>query len=211
MEKNLKDWKKILFIKLYYIFYDLVILYLPISKGLLIDNISSLKDFDKMFNSFKNYISILFLKSIFNVISQIIYSSNKVRDSNNKLLLNKIVEKDIYFFEIYKTGELIGKLRDLENCQLNILEDFFQIICYLLKIFIMGYYLITTSLYLTLVFVVMFSLSTVSGKILTKFFNKKQESVIDKINQYRNKINELFTNIRMIKSFAKEKEITQFY
>ena len=97
-------------------------------------------------------------------------------------------------------------MRDLENCQLNILEDFFQIIRYLLKIFIMGYYLITTSLYLTLVFVVMFSLSTVSGKILTKFFNKKQESVIDKINQYRNKINELFTNIRMIKSFSKEKE-----
>ena len=84
--------------------------------------------------------------------------------------------KKIYiFFEIYKTGELIGKLRDLENCQLNILEDFFQIIRYLLKIFIMDYYLITTSLYLKLVFVVMFSLSTISGKILRNLLIKNKK------------------------------------
>ena len=61
------------------------------------------------------------------------------------------MEKDLFFFEIYKTGELAGKINDLKNCEFDILNDCFHIIRYSLKIFLLSYYLISSSLYLTIV------------------------------------------------------------
>ena len=43
-----------------------------------------------------------------------------------KLLLNKVVEKNLFFFEIYKTGELAGKINGLKNCEFDILNEFIK-------------------------------------------------------------------------------------
>jgi len=213
LNKNMTDWKKIVF-KLIDFLFDMIKISLPIYKGKLIDNISSLKSFNESLIDFKNYLLFILLKGILNIVSQmigVIKSSNDDKNNNKKILLNKIVEKDLHFFEIYKTGELIGKIKDLDNCNLDILSDILQIIRYLFQLFIIGYYLISTSFYLSLVLAIIFFLSTMSRYLLMnsqKLYSS--EDFFGKINKYRNKINEIITNIKMIKTFAREKyEINQ--
>ena len=213
LNKNMRNWKKLV-LKLFDFLFDMVKISLPIYKGKLIDNISSLKSFDEIIIDFKNYILFIFLQGILNIASQMakeIRSSSDDKNNNKKILLNKIVEKDLYFFEIYKTGELIGKIKDLENCDLDILSDFLQIIRYLFQIFIISYYLISTSFYLSVVLAIIFFLSKISKYYLMNCKTiTSLENFIEKQNKYRNKLNEIITNIKMIKSFAREKyEINQ--
>ena len=207
---NLKNWKKTISIKLYEILQDVIRIYLPISKGKLIDNISSLKNFDESLDSFKNYALLLIIRSIINIIfGMTILNSTKENEEekNAQLLLDKIVEKDIFFFEVYKTGELSGRVNDLKYCELDILNDCFQIVRHLLQIFLISYYLLSSSFYLSLIFSILFLISSLSDYLfayLVKF--KDFISDFQDVDEFRNKINELFTNIRMVKSFAREKD-----
>ena len=207
---NLKNWKKTISIKLYEILQDVIRIYLPISKGKLIDNISSLKNFDESLDSFKNYALLLIIRSIINIIfGMTILNSTKENEEekNAQILLDKIVEKDIFFFEVYKTGELSGRVNDLKYCELDILNDCFQIVRHLLQIFLISYYLLSSSFYLSLIFSILFLISSLSDYLfayLVKF--KDFISDFQDVDEFRNKINELFTNIRMVKSFAREKD-----
>ena len=197
-------------LKMYEILLDMISIYLPISKAKIIDNIASLKNFNESLNSFKNYVLLLIIQSTFDIFSTIITTKilkNKDKEKNMKLLLNKVVEKDLFFFEIYKTGELAGKINDLKNCEFDILNDCFHIIRYSLKIFLLSYYLISSSLYLTIVFSVSLVVGVVSDKLSIKFFfSKKVPQILTNLDKFRNKINELFSNIKMIKSFSREKD-----
>ena len=207
---NMKNWKKMILLKLYEILLDMISIYLPISKAKIIDNIASLKNFNESLNSFKNYVLLLIIQSTFDIFSTIITTKilkNKDKEKNMKLLLNKVVEKDLFFFEIYKTGELAGKINDLKNCEFDILNDCFHIIRYSLKIFLLSYYLISSSLYLTIVFSILLVVNIISNKLTIKFFfSKKVPQILTNLDKFRNKINELFSNIKMIKSFSREKD-----
>ena len=207
---NMKNWKKMILLKLYEILLDMISIYLPISKAKIIDNIASLKNFNESLNSFKNYVLLLIIQSTFDIFSTIITTKilkNKDKEKNMKLLLNKVVEKDLFFFEIYKTGELAGKINDLKNCEFDILNDCFHIIRYSLKIFLLSYYLISSSLYLTIVFSILLVVGIISNKLTIKFFfSKKVPQILTNLDKFRNKINELFSNIKMIKSFSREKD-----
>jgi len=207
LRKNKSNLKQLIFEFCFSSLHKTILLNLPISKGILLDEIISSKNMDKSLDSFKRFLLILFLKSVINIISKSIKSLNEERNVNRKELLNNIIEKDAYFFEIYKTGELIGKINDLENCELNILEDFLVILIHSVSIIYIIYFLITTSLYLSLVFSILFSLDIISYYI-TSYFTLPEERtniISEKNDKFRNKVNELITNIRMIKSFAREK------
>ena len=206
--KNKKDWIKIIRELCCVGFYEWAILYLPRSKGILLDVIIKSKKIEESLNSFKSLLFILFLKSVLNIISKSFKSSNDERNANNIELLNKIIEKDIYFFEIYKTGELIGKINDLENRELNLLDDFISLFINSFKIIYIIYYLISTSFYLSAVFAILFSLDIISY-FITSYYTQPEKSaniISEKNNKFRNKVNELITNIRMIKSFVREKK-----
>ena len=166
-------------LKLYETLLDMISIYLPISKAKIIDNIASLKNFNESLNSFKNYVLLLIIQSTFDIFSTIITTKilkNKDKEKNMKLLLNKVVEKDLFFFEIYKTGELAGKINDLKNCEFDILNDCFHIIRYSLKIFLLSYYLISSSLYLTIVFSILLVVNIISNKLTIKFFFFKKSA-----------------------------------
>ena len=97
---NIKNWKKFILLKLYEILLDMIGIYLPISQAKLIDNIASLKNFNESLNSFKDYVILLIIQSDFNIFSSIITS--KLSEYNDmeittQLLLNKIMEKDVFF------------------------------------------------------------------------------------------------------------------
>ena len=102
---NIKNWKKFILLKLYEILLDMIGIYLPISKAKLIDNIASLKNFNESLNSFKDYVVLLIIQSAFNIFSSIItsrLSAYNDREITTQLLLNKIVEKDIFFLKFIK-------------------------------------------------------------------------------------------------------------
>ena len=62
---NMKNWKKMILLKMYEILLDMISIYLPISKAKIIDNIASLKNFNESLNSFKNYVLLLIIQSAF--------------------------------------------------------------------------------------------------------------------------------------------------
>ena len=215
LKMNFKNWKNLVLLKLYLILLDMINIYVPISKAKLLDNIASFKNFEESLNSFKNYVIILIIQSVIHFFSYI-FNSKLSPDADRKkniiLLLNKIVENDLFFFDIYKTGELTGKIKDLENCELDILEVFFDIFRNSFKIIVISYYLINSSFYLSLVFFILFIFSYIANKYLNNIlFNGGTSSFFKNISKCRNKINELFTNIKMIKSFAREKDEVKEY
>ena len=102
---NMKNWKKMILLKMYEILLDMIDIYLPISKAKIIDNIASLKNFNESLNSFKNYVLLLIIQSTFDIFSTIITTKilkNKDKEKNTKLLLNKVVEKDLFFSKYIK-------------------------------------------------------------------------------------------------------------
>ena len=99
-------------------------MYLQIFKVNIIDSIMSKNStYNEVFNTFKKYIICLIANILFKQIFQIV-DYFFIRNYTNKykcILLKKIVEKDISFFDIFTTGELISKI---EYCENNIQEDF---------------------------------------------------------------------------------------
>ena len=79
------------------------------------------------------------------------------------------INKDIEFFDVFKTGEIISKI---ENCENNIQQDFvfksFSLLQSIVKLILMGYYLIKTSIDLAKIFGTIFFLQLGIDYILDK-------------------------------------------
>ena len=142
-----ENWINLFLLIIFPFTIDAIDMNVPISNAELIDNIASLKNFEEILNSFKNYLLTLIKQSAIHFVFHIVLSKLSKSEENKKnaiLLLNKIVENDLFFFEIYESGELEGKIKDLGNCELEILKDFFDIIRNLFKILKINYYLINS-------------------------------------------------------------------
>ena len=125
---SLKNWRKSLYVQIEFFVTQIFDIYLPILKANIIDSITSSNNYDEIFTKFKKYMSFLILKVFtqqfleFLEYLYIIPESNKYKN----ILLERIIKKDISFFDLFKTGELIEKL---EKCEDKIEDDFiFKII-----------------------------------------------------------------------------------
>jgi ABC-type multidrug transport system fused ATPase/permease subunit len=207
---SLKNWRKSVYNQVELFFTQIFSMYLPILKAKIIDAISSNRNYEELFSRFKTYFFFLLLQLIIEEIMEL-FEYYFIRSSNNQykdLLLEQIVKKDISFFDIFKTGELIEKI---DKCEENIQEDFIfkTISCIqnLLKLLLMSYYLYVTSFRLTLVLLIVFLC-----KLITDYLSEKYsifsdfDNILKLTEKYSNSLNELISNIRMIKSFGKEEE-----
>ena len=207
---SLKNWRKSVYNQFELLFSQIFSMYLPILKANIIDAISSNSSYEELFLRFKTYLFYLILQLIINEIMEL-FEYFFIRSSNNKykdLLLEQIVKKDISFFDIFKTGELVEKLGDCED---NIQEDFiFKTISFfqnLSKLLLMSYYLYTTSFSLTLVLLIVFLCKLIVDYLSEKFtIFSDFENTLKLTEKYSNSLNELISNIRMIKSFGKEED-----
>ena len=207
---SLKNWRKSVYNQFELLFSQIFSMYLPILKANIIDAISSNSSYEELFLRFKTYLFYLILQLIINEIMEL-FEYFFIRSSNNKykdLLLEQIVKKDISFFDIFKTGELVEKLGDCED---NIQEDFiFKTISFfqnLSKLLLMSYYLYTTSFSLTLVLLIIFLCKLIVDYLSEKFtIFSDFENTLKLTEKYSNSLNELISNIRMIKSFGKEED-----
>ena len=205
---SLKSWKIQVFIQITHIIMHFFSLYLPRKNANLINAVISSSNFSQIYIQFKKYLLFIIIQFI---IKTIIYFISYFLSANSKqnsqfLLLENILDKDITFFEIYKTGEIINKIY---NTFLDT-EYFFKFITvfqYFCKMLLMSYYLYTSSPKLTMVFTTLFLIQLGLNYLfnfLSRFPNSKK--LLEYKYKYSNKLNELFNNIRMIKSFNMEKE-----
>jgi len=207
---SLKNWRNSVYQQFQMFISQIFSMYLPILKANIIDSISSNKGYDELIYSFKKYILFLIIRLIFNEILEIFeyYFIRKYNNEYKDLLLENIIEKDITFFDIFKSGELIKKINDYEE---NIQEDFIfktlTIIQNIFKLFLISNYLYITSFNLTIVLIFVFFVNIIFDYIAEKssIFSNFNE-IMETKELYSNKLNELISNIRMIKSFGKEKD-----
>ena len=207
---SLKNWRKSVYQQFQMFFTQIFFMYLPILKANIIDSISSNKGYDELLYSVKKYFFFLIIKLIFNEILEIFdyYFIRKYNNEYKDILIENIIEKDISFFDIFKSGELIKKINDYED---NIQEDFIfktlTIIQNITKLFLISSYLYKTSFNLTIVLIFVFFVNICFDYLIEKLSIFSMFEEIMKTKEiYSNKLNELISNIRMIKSFGKEKD-----
>ena len=209
MKVSLLNWKYILYTRLTSIFFDILDMYIPVQRGLIIDCITDKSKNHLLYQNFITVVKFIIIKLIFELLFQYIqrYFINDSLYDYKDILLEDMAKKDIEFYDLYKTGELLEKLRNAErvydkNMVFQILKD----LQHSIKIIYLSFFLMNTNLKLSLI-----SLILVLVQKFAEYFSKKASGSFD-VNQftkldekYNNYLTDFVFNIRLIKSFATEK------
>ena len=209
MKVSLLNWKYILFTRFTSIFFDILDMCIPVQRGLIIDCITDKTKNHLLYQNFITVVKFIIIKSVFQIIFQFIqmyYINNSLYDYKD-ILLEDMAKKDIEFYDLYKTGELLEKLRNAErvydkNMVFQILKD----VQHTIKIFYLSFFLMNTNLKLSLI-----SLILVFVQKIGEYFSKKASGSFDvnkftKLDEkYNNYLTDFVFNIRLIKSFATER------
>ena len=206
---SLLNWKYILFVRAKNIFFDLFDMYIPVQRGLIIDCITDKSKHNLLYPNFIRVIKFMIIKTILEIIFQFI-RINFINESYYKfkdILIENISQKDIEFFDLYKSGELLEKIKNCEKVfERNIIYQILKDLQSMIKIIYLIYFLLNTNLKISLI-----SLIIVLIKNITEFISVKTSGTFD-INKYQkldenynNYLTDFILNIRLIKSFATEK------
>ena len=169
-------------------------------------NAITAKDLDKFIISVKYHLITKFLNRLANHFESkfvnYFYVDNQTR---NIMLENILLKKDMVFFDLFKTGELNNKVQfNKDFPSFNIIETCTKIGEYLFKIFYFGYYLYKdffemSAIYMTIVMIQMVAEPFIFNEIAS-------DEMIEKLELRDNYINDILSNIRLVKSFATEKK-----
>ena len=209
MKVSLLNWKYILFTRFTSIFFDILDMCIPVQRGLIIDCITDKTKNHLLYQNFITVVKFIIIKLVFQIIFQFIqmyYINNSLYDYKD-ILLEDMAKKDIEFYDLYKTGELLEKLRNAErvydkNMVFQILKD----VQHTIKIIYLSFFLMNTNLKLSLI-----SLILVFVQKIGEYFSKKASGSFDvnkftKLDEkYNNYLTDFVFNIRLIKSFATER------
>ena len=90
---------------------------IPIIYGKLLNTIIKEKNYDKLCSEFRKHALLLFLKVLMNEVAEIfgLFFVKNSMYQNKKIVVDNIAEKDIEFFDLYRTGEITDRIRKNEN------------------------------------------------------------------------------------------------
>ena len=211
-KKSLSFSKKNLKLSLFNIFRKAISQFidakLPIIYGKLLNTIIKEKDYEKLVYEFKKHIFYLSMRIMVNYIGEI-FGFFFVKNSayqNKKFVLENIAQKDIEFFDLYRTGEIVDGIKKNEN----ILDNNFIFKCaeFVIDIFNFFYLLLflkNTSFNLMVFFFFVQLLKFGFDFILRTYMdfrNRKKKN--DATNKYNSSLYEFISNIRLIKSMGLE-------
>ena len=211
-KKSLSFSKKNLKLSLFNIFRKAISQFidakLPIIYGKLLNTIIKEKDYEKLVYEFKKHIFYLSMRIMVNYIGEI-FGFFFVKNSayqNKKFVLENIAQKDIEFFDLYRTGEIVDGIKKNEN----ILDNNFIFKCaeFVIDIFNFFYLLLflkNTSFKLMIFFFFVQLLKFGFDFILRTYMdfrNRKKKN--DATNKYNSSLYEFISNIRLIKSMGLE-------
>ena len=205
---SLKNWKFILCNQMRTISNHFFSLYLPFYRKRIIDSITKKKTYDILLDSVKMYIFFLFIRLLINIFLEI-FSYYFISDSKtkyNNLFLSNLANKDIEFFDLFKTGELVDRIEKSERClDKNFLFQTITLIQFIIKFAFVAYYLYKCSRMLLLIYLISFFVKIFLDHIVTRVSTALTVKAANKqVDKYKNLLTEFITNIRLIKSFSKE-------
>ncbi len=179
----------------------------PLLSGKLYDAINK-KSIPDIKNALKSYIFFIFIKLIIDIFFHIfsyLYINYSIIEYKN-LVLENISKKDIEFFDVFKTGELLERIG---ICERSIEQDFFkqtfELLQNITKFIFICYYLFTTSLRISIIYIIIMIIKFLCDYCHDQFSEmgnfKKRHKLFEK---YFGCLNEFISNIRLVKSFGNE-------
>ena len=207
---SLQNWKMNVYNQLNNFLSQFFSMYGPVYNARLIDAITKQKDADQLYIAFKSYILFLFIKLIATEGMQL-FAYLFIRESvfsYRSIIMETIASKDIEFFDLFKTGELVERIKTCESCiENNFLFRTIALLQHICKFIFIAYYLYHYSFSLTLTYVVVFIIKFIYDYILTKFTQyRNHRQRMKNMDMYSNHLNEFITNMRLIKSFSTERD-----
>ena len=169
---------------------------------------------NKQFELFNKLIIYYFLCIIiYEIIYEIdFYLNSKLKDvSKNNILLENLLKKDMEFYDVFKTGELCDKANyygsfpyyDVVGEALNFIKN---IVTFIYS----GYYLYKNFLSMAIISTVFFFIKLFVNPYVNDKINLSEYE--ERLNLKNDILNEIFSNIRLIKSFStEEKELKKLY
>ena len=212
IKKSLIFSSKNIKLPLFNIFKKMISQYLdlkiPLIYGKLLNTIIKEKNYDKLCQEFRKHSIFLFLRVIMNEIAElfgVLFIRNSL-NSYKKIVIENIAEKDIEFFDLYRTSEIIHSIGKNENIlENNFIFKTFDLIMDIYHFFYLLFFLNKTSLRLMILFffVQFFKFGTdFLLKTYADFRNKNKSRELH--NKYNGSLYEFIGNIRLIKSMGVE-------
>ena len=181
---------------------------IPIIYGKLLNTIIKEKDYEKLVYEFKKHIFYLSMRIMVNYLGEI-FGFFFVKNSayqNKKFVLENIAQKDIEFFDLYRTGEIVDGIKKNENIlDNNFIFKCAEFIIDILNFFYLLLFLKNTSFNLMIFFFFVQLLKFGFDFILRTYMdfrNRKKKN--DATNKYNSSLYEFISNIRLIKSMGLE-------
>ena len=169
-------------------------------------NAITAKDLDKFIISVKYHLIIKFISRLVNHCESKFFNYFWVDNQTQNIMLeNILLKKDMVFFDLFKTGELNNKVqfnKDFPN--FNIIETCTKIGEYIFKIFYFGYYLYKDFFEMSAIYMTIVMIQMIVEPFL--FNDIQSDDMIEKLELRDNYINDILSNIRLVKSFATEKK-----
>ena len=181
---------------------------IPIIYGKLLNTIIKEKDYEKLVYEFKKHIFYLSMRIMVNYIGEI-FGFFFVKNSayqNKKFVLENIAQKDIEFFDLYRTGEIVDGIKKNEN----ILDNNFIFKCAEFAIDIFNFFylflFLKNTFFNLMIFFFFVQLLKFGFDFILRtymdFRNRKKKN--DATNKYNSSLYEFISNIRLIKSMGLE-------
>ena len=179
---------------------------IPVIYGKLLNTIIKDKNYNKLCSQFAWHIFFLSLRVIMREIGEV-FGFYFVGDSifeNKKMVLENIAKKDVEFFDLYRTGEIVDGIKKNEKMlEKNFLIQTLDFALDIWKFFYLLSFLKNTSFRLMIYFFIVQLLKFISDFLLatyTDFRNRKKK--YESTNKYQSSLNEFISNIRLIKSLG---------
>ena len=169
---------------------------------------------NKNFDNFMNDIFIYFACIIIDIIIYEInyYLNLKLKDvSEHNVLLENLLKKDMEFYDVFKTGELCDKCNYYGAYPYyDVIGSFLDLIKNIGTLFYSGYYLYNNFLLMGVISLIFFFLRLFINPYINNKVNLSEFE--ERLNLKNDILNEIFSNIRLIKSFGtEEKELKKLY
>ena len=206
---SLQNWKYQMYNQLNTFIHQMFSMFLPASQAKIVTSITSSKNYDELKSAARNYLILLTVKLVVSELMQFIaykFIKNEALSYRN-LVMENIAEKDIEFFDVYKTGELKERITSSEEClNNNFLFRTITLFQHLGKFLFITYYLFSFTKSLTIAYLITFAVKFGWDQLMNNYFEFRNfKKRMKNRDLYSNSLQEFLTNIRLIKSFATEK------
>ena len=205
---SLQNWKFQMYNQLNTFINQMFSIFLPASEAKLVTAITSTRDYEELKSATKIYLILLSVKLIVSELMQYIAYKFVKSDALNyrNLVMDIISQKDIEFFDVYKTGELKERITSSEEClNNNFLFRTITLFQHLGKLIFVTYYLFSFTKGLTIAYIITFVLKFAWDQFMNNYFEFRNfKKRMKNRDLYSNSLQEFLSNIRLIKSFATE-------